>query len=481
MSSDIGMYGLGVMGENLVMNLAEHGFRVSVTNLWTEAVDSFSSGRGKGKCLPCYTVEEFVASLAIPRKIFMMIKAGSPVDETIERLLPLLSPGDILIDGGNSHYKDTLRRLARVEAAGLLYVGSGVSGGELGALRGPSLMPGGSAAAWDAIAPIFTAISAKVQPGDQPCCSWMGSGGAGHYVKMVHNGIEYGDMQLICECYDLMRKLTGSNAQALSMVFDEWSRGPLASYLIEITRDILATKEADGGALVDRILDVAMQKGTGKWASQEALERQIPLSLITEAVYARMLSGCKEERQQAAALAVHPLQPSIPLSSLAPLLEQALYAAKVISYAQGFSLMRMASEQYHWELHYGEIAKIWRGGCIIRSSFLGSIADAFSKEAGLVNLMLDDYFAERLAAAIPALRQVVSMGALGGVPLPAISAALAYYDGYHSQQLPANLLQAQRDYFGAHMVERTDAPRGEFFHYNWSGEGGDTASTVYER
>lgn len=477
--ADIGIFGLAVMGENLALNILDRGYSVAVYNRAPERVRAFVEERAKGRdVVGARSPEELVASLEAPRKILMMIRAGSPVDAVIEQLLPLLSPGDILIDGGNSNFQDTIRRTRLVEERGLLYVGTGVSGGEEGARRGPSMMPGGSGAAWPHIRPIFQAIAAKVD--GVPCCDWVGENGAGHYVKMVHNGIEYGDMQLICEAYDLMRTLLNMSPDEMAGVFGEWNRGPLDSYLIEITSKILAAKDADGSPLVDRILDAAGQKGTGKWTCIEALDEGVPLTLIAEAVFARCLSARKEERVLASGALKGPL-PAFSGDRGAFLrdLMRALYAAKIASYAQGYALMRAAAGTYGWDLNYGGIALLWRGGCIIRSAFLGKIKEAFGRDPGLENLMLDPYFAEALNEGQAGLRGVCAAAALNGVPAPAMTSALSYYDGCRAARLPANLLQAQRDYFGAHTYERVDRPRGEFFHTNWTGEGGATSATTY--
>ena len=478
--ADIGLIGLAVMGENLVLNMESKGFTVAVFNRTTEKVKSFVEGRGKGKnIIGTYSIEEFVRSLARPRKVMLMVKAGKPVDDFIELLLPHLEKGDIIIDGGNSHFPDTDRRTKYVESKGLLYIGTGVSGGEEGALRGPSIMPGGSKEAWPAVKPIFQAIAAKVADGT-PCCDWVGENGAGHFVKMVHNGIEYGDMQLICEAYHMMRDLLGMTAQEMHEVFKEWNKGDLDSYLIEITRDILAYKDEDGQPLVDKILDAAGQKGTGKWTTMAALDTGIPLTLISEAVFARCLSALKEERVKASKILTGP-RPSFKgdRKSFINDLENALYASKVVSYAQGYTLMQAAAKEYGWNLNYGGIALMWRGGCIIRSAFLGKIKEAFDKEPGLSNLLLSPYFKEKINKAQEGWRRVVAAAAMQGIPVPAFSTALAYYDGYRAERLPANLLQAQRDYFGAHTYERVDKPRGQFFHTNWTGRGGETASTTY--
>ena len=478
--ADIGMIGLAVMGENLSLNLADKGFTVAVYNLEPEkVVRAFVEGRGRrGNIIGTYSLEELIAALEPPRRVMMMIRAGSPVDEVIAKLLPLLSPGDILIDGGNSNFQDTIRRVKLVEESGMLYVGSGVSGGEEGARRGPSLMPGGSPAAWARIRPVFQAIAAKAE--GVPCCDWVGEGGAGHYVKMVHNGIEYGDMQLICEAYDLMRRLLGMSPDEMADAFEEWNRGKLESYLIEITGKILRAKDKDGAPLIDKILDAAGQKGTGKWASIEALNEGVPLTLIAEAVFARCLSAAKEARVRASALLKGPEAGFTgDREEFLNDLEKALYAAKIASYAQGYQLMRSAAATYRWNLNYGGIALMWRGGCIIRSAFLGKIREAYDRNPGLDNLMLDPYFAEAMNEGQLGLRRVCAAAAEGGVPAPSMMSALSYYDGCRAERLPANLLQAQRDFFGAHTYERVDAPRGAAFHTNWTGEGGDTSSTAY--
>jgi 6-phosphogluconate dehydrogenase len=478
--ADIGLIGLAVMGENLVLNMESKGFTVAVYNRSTDKVDKFLEGRGKDKNLiGAHSLEEFVKQLKRPRKVMLMVKAGKPVDEFIEKLIPLLEPGDIIIDGGNSHFPDTNRRTAYVESKGLLYIGTGVSGGEEGALRGPSIMPGGSKAAWEHVKPIFQSIAAKVDDGS-PCCDWVGENGAGHFVKMVHNGIEYGDMQLICEAYQIMRDLLGMTADEMHEVFAEWNKGELDSYLIEITSEILAYKDADGKPLVDKILDAAGQKGTGKWTVNAALDVGIPLTLIGEAVFSRCLSALKEERVHASKEIKGP-QASFKgdKASFINDLRDALYASKIMSYAQGYVLMRSCAKEFGWNLNYGGIALMWRGGCIIRSVFLGKIKEAFDADPNLSNLLLNTYFKERVAAAQAGWRNVIAAAAINGIPVPAFSSALSYFDGYRTENLPANLLQAQRDYFGAHTYERVDKPRGEFFHTNWTGRGGDTASTTY--
>jgi len=477
--ADIGLVGLAVMGENLVMNMESKGFSVAVYNRTTEKVKRFVEGRAAGKnIIGTYTLEELVANLEKPRKVMMMVKAGQAVDSLIEQLLPLLETGDILIDGGNSHFPDTIRRTAYVESKGLLYVGCGVSGGEEGALKGPSMMPGGSAAAWPYVKPIFQAVCAKV--GDEACCDWVGENGAGHFVKMVHNGIEYGDMQLICEAYQLMRDGLGMSADEMHEVFAQWNQTELDSYLIEISRDILGYKDENGEITVDHILDTAGQKGTGKWTAIASLDEGIPLTLIGESVYSRCLSAMKDERVKAAQL--FPRETPVfegDKEAFIECIRKALYASKIISYAQGYSLMRSAAKTYGWNLNYGGIALMWRGGCIIRSVFLGKIKEAYDKNPALENLLLDDYFGETIRALVPAWREVVAWAVKSGIPMPAFSSALSYFDGYTTACLPANLLQAQRDYFGAHTYERIDQPRGQFFHTNWTGRGGDTAAGTY--
>ncbi len=478
--SDIGVIGLAVMGENLILNMESKGFRVTAFNRTADKVEKFINGRAKDKNIAgAHSIEELVASLKSPRKIMLMVKAGKPVDDFIELLIPHLDKGDIIIDGGNSHFPDTERRVKYVESKGLKYIGTGVSGGEEGALLGPSIMPGGSKEAWTEIKPIFQGIAAKVNDGS-PCCDWVGEGGAGHFVKMVHNGIEYGDMQLICEVYQIMKNLLGMSAGEMHEVFKVWNEGELDSYLIEITRDILAYKE-DGAPVIDKILDTAGQKGTGKWTGTVALDLGIPLTLITESVFARCLSALKNERVKAAQVLTAGPKPSFEgdKKQFIDLLRDALYAAKVISYAQGYQMMRAAAKEFGWQLNYGNIALMWRGGCIIRSRFLGNIKEAFDKNPELTNLLLDPYFSEKIQTCQEGLRKVTATAILNGIPVPCLSAGINYYDGYRCEKLPANLLQAQRDYFGAHTYERVDKPRGEFFHTNWTGRGGDTASTSY--
>jgi 6-phosphogluconate dehydrogenase len=479
--SDIGLIGLAVMGENLVLNMESKGFRVSVFNRTVARVDHFMAGRGAGKNIfGAHSLEEFVSSLSSPRKVFLMIKAGAAVDEFIDKLIPLMDKGDVIIDGGNTHFPDTARRREYVEGKGLLYIGTGVSGGEEGALKGPSMMPGGSPEAWPLVKPIFQGISAHVADGS-PCCDWVGEGGAGHFVKMVHNGIEYGDIQLICECYQIMKDCLGMTNAEMSEVFGQWNQGDLDSYLIEITRDILAKTDDEGRFVLDYILDTAGQKGTGKWTAIAALDAGVPLTLITESVYARSLSAQKEERVAASKILAGPRAKRFEGNREEFLadLQQALFASKVVSYAQGFALMRAAAAEYGWKLNYGNIALMWRGGCIIRSVFLGKIKEAFDESPELANIMLAPYFQQKMAAAQDGWRRVIARAIESGIPTPTLSAALSYYDGYRSERLPANLLQAQRDYFGAHTYERTDRPRGEFFHTNWTGTGGDTTSSTY--
>lgn len=482
--ADIGLVGLAVMGENLVMNMESKGFTVAVYNRTSDKVKHFTEGRGAGKnIIGTYSLEELAASLEKPRKIMMMVKAGQAVDELIESLLPYLEEGDILIDGGNSHFPDTIRRTAYVESKGLLYVGCGVSGGEEGALTGPSMMPGGSKEAWPYVKPIFQAICAKVENTNgeiEACCDWVGEDGAGHFVKMVHNGIEYGDMQLICEAYQLMRDGLGMTAEEMHEVFAAWNEMELNSYLIEITRDILEYKDENGATTVNYILDTAGQKGTGKWTAVSALDEGVPLTLIGEAVFARCLSAMKDDRVEAAKVFPKEL-PAFDgdRGAFIESIRKALYASKIISYAQGYILMRVAAEDKGWDLNYGGIALMWRGGCIIRSQFLGKIKEAFDKNPDLHNLLMDDYFAETIRELVPAWREVAAYAVKTGIPMPAFTSALSYFDGYTTANLPANLLQAQRDYFGAHTYERIDQPRGQFFHTNWTGHGGNTSSSAY--
>ncbi len=480
-SADIGLIGLAVMGENLVLNMESHGYTVAVFNRTTSKVDEFVEGRGKGKKLiGCHNVKDLVASLKRPRKVMIMVKAGPPVDAVIDELVPLLEPGDILIDGGNTHYPDTTRRTKALKDKGLLFVGTGVSGGEEGALKGPSIMPGGNPDAWESVKPIFQAIAAKVD-GDVPCCDWVGNEGAGHYVKMVHNGIEYGDIQLICEAYHLMKDLCGLDAPGLHEVFARWNTGALDSYLIEITRDIFGFKDEETGKpMVDLILDKAGQKGTGKWTVTSALDLGIPLTLIGESVFSRCLSAQKDERVEAEKILSGPAKkfegdPKTFVDDV----EMALYASKIISYAQGYALMNAMAKDSGWEINNGGVALMWRGGCIIRSAFLGKIKDAFDLNPKLANLLLDPYFTGEINRAQSGWRRVVAAASMQGIPVPCMASALSYYDGYRCGRLPANLLQAQRRLAGAYTYERVDKPRSEFFHTNWTGRGGTTASSTY--
>jgi 6-phosphogluconate dehydrogenase len=471
---DIGLIGLAVMGQNLILNMADHGFRVAAYNRTTSRVDEFLAGPARGRAITgCRSPEQLVASLARPRRVMMMVKAGGPVQAVIDRLRPLLEPGDILIDGGNSFHADTAERLAALASEGLLYLGVGISGGEEGARHGPSIMPGGSAEAWPRVRDIFQSIAAKVGPaGDIPCCEWIGAGGSGHYVKMVHNGIEYGDMQLICEAYSLLSDGLGLSNDELYHVFAEWNAGVLDSYLIEITRDIFSVRDPKtGGALVDVVLDKAEQKGTGQWTAQEALALRVPTTLVTEAVFARGLSARKDERVRASAVlsgppgAIERFRKSADRDTFVESVRQALYASKICSYAQGFVQLRAAAEAYGWDLDHGAIAMLWRGGCIIRAAFLERIREAYDRDPALENLLLDPYFRDAVESGQAAWRDVVATAARLGIPVPAFGAALAYYDGYRTARLPHNLLQAQRDYFGAHTYERTDEEGT--FHSDW--------------
>ncbi len=479
--ADIGLIGMAVMGQNLVLNMNDHGYSVAVYNRTTKKVDDFLNGPASGResITGAHNLPSFVEALKVPRKIMLMVKAGEVVDLFIDQLVPLLEKGDIIIDGGNSHYPDTNRRTADLEAKGLFFIGTGVSGGEEGARIGPSIMPGGSKKAWPYVKAIFQDISAKAESGE-PCCEWVGENGAGHYVKMVHNGIEYGDMQLITEAYHLMKSGLGLNADEMFKVFEKWNKGPLDSYLIEITRNIMAAKDDDGSALVEKILDTAGQKGTGKWTGISALDMGMPVTLIGEAVFSRCLSALKDERVEASKLIKGPeIKIESDVEGIIADLEQALLASKIVSYTQGFMLMREAAKENGWDLNYGGIAMMWRGGCIIRSVFLGKIKEAFDKNPELKNLLLDDYFLKVVENAQDAWRRVVIKAVELGIPVPAISTALSFFDGYRNDRLPANLLQAQRDYFGAHTYERVDKPRGEFFHTNWTGTGGDVSSSTY--
>lgn len=476
--TDIGMIGLSVMGSNLARNMASKGFAVSSYD-WDEKLRTTFAAQYTDGFVHAGSLKEFVDSIERPRKIMMMIRAGSPVDSVIDALLPLLDASDIIIDGGNSHFPDTIRRTELLESKGMLYIGAGVSGGEEGALNGPSIMPGGSPAAWESVKPIFQKIAAHTEAGEA-CCDWVGENGAGHFVKMVHNGIEYGDMQMICETYQMMKDGLGLLNEEMHEIFKEWNTGELDSYLIEVTRDILDYKTAEGEAVIDVILDTAGQKGTGKWTAVSALDVGQPLTLIGEAVFARCLSALKEERVAASKVLSGPATKFTgDKNALVEDLRQALYASKMVSYAQGYQLMRAAAKEYGWNLNNGGIALMWRGGCIIRSAFLGKIKEAFDHDPDLVNLLLDPFFKDAVVNAQAAWRRVVMTAVELGIPMPAISAALAYYDGYRADRLPANLLQAQRDYFGAHTYERIDKPRGEFFHTNWTGHGGATSSTAY--
>ena len=478
--ADIGLVGLAVMGENLILNMESKGFTVACFNRTVSKVDNFINGRAKGRnIIGCHSIEELAANLKKPRKVMLMVKAGSPVDSFIDMILPHLENGDIIIDGGNSHFPDTIRRTGYVEDKGKLYIGTGVSGGEEGALRGPSIMPGGSPSAWPHVKTIFQKIAAHTDDGS-PCCDWVGENGAGHFVKMVHNGIEYGDMQMICETYQIMKAGLAMSNSEMHGAFAAWNRGELNSYLIEITRDILAHRDADGNEVIDLILDTAGQKGTGKWTGIEALNLGQPLTLIAEAVFARCLSALKEERVAASRVLAGPGGKFTgDRKAFLDDLRKALYAAKIVSYAQGYQLMRAAAAEHDWNLNYGGIALMWRGGCIIRSVFLGKIKEAFDKNPKLDNLLLDPFFKDAIENAQESWRRVVTTAIELGIPMPAMTSALAYYDGYRAERLPANLLQAQRDYFGAHTYERVDKPRGEFFHTNWTGTGGDVSASTY--
>ncbi len=480
-NGDIALIGLAVMGQNLILNMNDHGFTVVAYNRSVEKVDAFISGAAKGRrtIIGAHSVDEMVRLLKRPRKIMLMVKAGSAVDEFIDILLPYLEKGDVIIDGGNSHYSDTIRRTKYLNEKDFLYIGTGVSGGEEGARTGPSIMPGGNPQAWPLVRDIFQSICAKT-PENEPCCDWVGEDGAGHYVKMVHNGIEYGDMQLICEAYQLMKDGAGLTYDEMHAVFAEWNKGDLDSYLIEITRDILGHKDSDGTALVEKILDKAGQKGTGKWTGISALDNGVPLTLIMEAVFARCISAIKDERVTASKILSGPdTKFTGDKTEFVEHIRKALFASKVISYAQGYMLMREAAKDNGWNLNYGGIALMWRGGCIIRSAFLRKIKDAFDKKPDLSNLLLDDYFKSIMDSCQVSWRKVIIAAAELGIAVPSLSAALSFYDGYRTARLPANLLQAQRDYFGAHTYERIDKPRGQFFHTNWTGRGGDVSSSTY--
>ncbi len=479
--ADIGLIGLAVMGQNLVLNMNDHGFKVAVYNRTVSLVDEFLKGQPAGtNIVGAHSLEELVEMLEKPRRVMLLVKAGQPVDDFIEVLIPLLERDDIIIDGGNSNYNDTIRRTKWVESEDLYYIGTGVSGGEEGARHGPSIMPGGSPEAWPWVQPIFQAVAAKVEDGS-PCCDWVGENGAGHFVKMVHNGIEYGDMQLICEAYHLLREGVGLGYDRMHETFAEWNEGELDSYLIEITRDILGFRDELGVPMLERILDTAGQKGTGKWTAMSALEMGIPLTLIGEAVLARFLSALKDERVAAEKVLDGPETAfGGEVDEFIDDLREALYASKIVSYAQGYMLMRAAAKEYGWNLNNGGIALMWRGGCIIRSVFLGKIKEAFDRDPALRNLLLDPYFSKQVQGAQVAWRRVVARAVTLGIPVPAMSSALAFYDGYRHGRLPANLLQAQRDYFGAHTYEQVDKPRGEFFHTDWTGHGGDVTARTYQ-
>lgn len=478
--ADIALIGLAVMGENLALNMESKGFTVAVYNRTVSKTEEFARGRACGKnIIPCSSIEELVLRLRSPRKILIMVRAGKAVDETIDMLLPFLDRGDIVIDGGNSNFEDSVRRAEYLEGKGIMFCGVGISGGEEGALNGPSMMPGGTKEAWPSLKPIFEAICAKAD-GGEPCCSWIGGNGAGHFVKMVHNGIEYGDMEVICEAYQLMRDGLTMSAEEMHEVFSEWNKGELNSYLVEITAEILKYRDEKGELVLDKILDVAGQKGTGKWTVITALNEGVPITLIGEAVFSRSLSAMKEERIQASKkFAKTEPEATEDRAWFVADIKDALYCSKLISYAQGYALMKAASANYGWELKYEEIAKNWRGGCIIRSKMLGEISRAFRDTPGLSNLTMDDFFAEQLRKRMPAFRRVVSYAVMNGISIPAMTAALEYFDGYTRERSAANLLQAQRDYFGAHSYERVDRSRGMFFHTNWTGHGGSTSASTY--
>ncbi len=477
---DIGLIGLAVMGQNLVLNMNDHGYKVAVFNRTVSKVDDFVNNEAKGtEVVGAHSIEEFVGLLKSPRRVMLMVKAGDTVDHMIDAVVPHLEAGDIVIDGGNSLFTDSNRRTKALADKGILFVGTGVSGGEEGARKGPSIMPGGNPAAWPHVKGIFQAISAKVDDGT-PCCDWVGENGAGHYVKMVHNGIEYGDMQLICEAYQLLKDGLGVSADELHEIFSEWNKGELDSYLIEISSEIFALKDEDGSPLVDKILDTAGQKGTGKWTCVSALDTGMPVTLIGEAVFSRCLSALKDTRVKAAGVLHGPTKKlATDRAEFIEDVRRALFCSKIISYAQGYMLLREAAKEHGWTLNFGGIALMWRGGCIIRSRFLGKIKEAFDKNANLDNLLLDDFFSNLLNEYQTSWRRGVIRAVEYGVPTPAFSTALAFYDGFRTARLPANLLQAQRDYFGAHTYERVDKPRGEFFHTNWTGRGGRVSSTTY--
>ncbi len=479
--ADIGLIGLAVMGQNLVLNMDDHGYTVVVFNRTVSKVDEFLQTTAKGtKVIGAYNLKDFFSALKRPRKVMMMVKAGQAVDDLIAESLPFLEAGDIIIDGGNSHYPDSERRMKNLEKKGILFVGSGISGGEEGARHGPSIMPGGNPKAWSYSKDIFQSISAKASEDGRPCCEWVGEGGAGHYVKMVHNGIEYGDMQLICEAYQILREVLGCSIEEVQQIFSSWNKGVLSSYLIEIAGQVFAHKDADGAPLVDKILDVAGQKGTGKWTGISALEMGLPVTLIGEAVFARCLSSLKEERE--AASKVFPRAKSLVPQNKQQLIDdvmQALYASKIISYAQGFMLMRAAAKECNWHLDYGSIALMWRAGCIIRSRFLNDIKTAYDKNPQLDNLLFDEFFKKAIQGAEEGWRRAVICSIQAGIPSPCFSTALAYFDGYRCAKLPANVLQGLRDFFGAHTYERVDQPRGKFFHTNWTGSGGNITAGSY--
>lgn len=477
--ADIGLIGMAVMGQNLVLNMVDHGYSVAVFNRTVSKVDEFLAGPAKNlPILGCHSLEEFFASLKRPRRILLMVKAGEAVDEFLQLCLPYLDKGDVILDGGNSFFGDTHRRCESLESRGVFYIGAGISGGEEGARHGPSIMPGGHEEGWPLVKDVLQSIAAKVD--SKPCCEWIGDGGAGHFVKMVHNGIEYGDMQLIAEAYGLLRDVLGYQPGEISTIFQEWNQGDLDSYLVEITSQVFSAKDSDGFPLIDRILDVAGQKGTGRWSVTCALELGCPLTLIAEAVCARCLSAAKDER----VLASHKLtwSPRPFQEDPKPLIDairDGLYASKIVSYAQGFMLMSQASQHYHWNLDLGTIALLWRGGCIIRSQFLNRIEEAFRRQGNLSNLLLDDFFVGETARTQPGWRRTVALAVSSGIALPCMSAALAFFDGYRTAQLPANLIQAQRDFFGAHTYERVDKPRGSFFHTQWTGNSGSTSASTY--
>jgi len=479
--ADFGLIGLAVMGQNLVLNINDHGWKVAVFNRTTKKVDDFLAGPAKGtSVVGTHSLEEFFKTLKRPRKVMFMVKAGAPVDMLIEECLPFLEKGDVIIDGGNSHYPDSERRYKTLQEKGILFMGTGVSGGEEGARFGPSIMPGGNPDAWPVLKEIFQAISAKAEEDGLPCCDWVGEGGSGHYVKMVHNGIEYGDMQLICEAFHLLTTVVGCSYSEIQEIFAEWNKGQLKSYLIEITSTILGHKQKDGTPTIDLILDVAGQKGTGKWTGISALDIGLPVTLIGEAVFARCLSAIKEEREKMSTLYTAPkINFTGDKKALIEEIRQALYASKIISYAQGFMLMRGAAKEMNWNLNFGSIALMWRAGCIIRSRFLNDIKTAYDKQPNLENLLFDDFFKKEITDSEGSWRKVVSLAAQNGIPVPCFSTALSFFDGYRTGRLPANLLQAQRDFFGAHTYERVDKPRGEFFHTNWTGTGGDITSSSY--